>query len=60
MRHCCRTLQKARFHPERIEMAATLNNPGMAHAAQGAGEEARGWMITRKRFTADHPEVVLL
>lgn len=56
--------QEQRFGPDHFEVAATLNNLGMALANQGNIEEARQIMaralaIKQYLFAADHPEVVL-
>jgi tetratricopeptide (TPR) repeat protein len=53
-----------RFGPEHFEVAATLNNLGMARAAQGELDQARALLgcclaIKRKLFAADRPEVRL-
>jgi tetratricopeptide (TPR) repeat protein len=53
-----------KFGPDHFEVAATLNNLGMARAAQGNLDEARALMqrclaIKRKLFEESHPEVQL-
>jgi tetratricopeptide (TPR) repeat protein len=48
-----------RFGPNHFEVAATLNNLGMAFAAQGQAMLERSLAIKLKLFGADHPEVLL-
>jgi len=55
---------EARFGPEHFEVAATLNNLGIARAAEGDEVEARELLerclkIKRKLFGEDHPEIRL-
>jgi len=55
---------ESRLGPEHFEVAATLNNLGMAQAAQGDLREAQTTMqrcleIKRKLFGKDHPETRL-
>ena len=47
------------FGPDHFEVAATLNNLGMALASQGRAMLERSLAIKMKLFGADHPEVRL-
>ncbi len=48
-----------RFGPDHFEVAATLNNLGMALAAQGRAMLERSLSIKKKIFGTEHPEVRL-